>query len=94
MDTDYFQSLLSQRAADPDNSAIQRRIDNFLTENSRDNSGMDDDDYRKFIPGQTWLSREQRRKQDLDTTLMALKLPYPDIRKMHVTLFLTFCSKL
>ena len=73
MDTDYFQSLLSQRAADPDNSAIQRRIDNFLTENSRDNSGMDDDDYREFIPGQTWLSREQRRKQDLDTTLNGIE---------------------
>ena len=73
MDADYFQSLLSQRAADPHNSAIQRRIDNFLTETSRDNSGMDDDDYREFIPGQTWFSREQRRKQDLNTTLNGIE---------------------
>ena len=73
MDTDYFHSLLSQRAADPDNSAIQRRIDNFLSENFRDNTGMDDDDYREFVPGQTWLSREQRR-QDLDTTMDGIEV--------------------
>ena len=73
MDAAYFQSLLSQRAADPNNPAIQRRIDNFLTEHSRDNSGMHDDDFREFIPGQTWLSREERRKQDLDTTLNGIE---------------------
>ena len=73
MDAAYFQSLLSRRAADPNNPAIQRRIDNFLTEQSRDNSGMHDDDFREFIPGQIWLSREERRKQDLDTTLNGIE---------------------
>ena len=73
MDEAYFQSLLSQRAADPNNPAIQRRIDNFLTENSRKSSEMFTDDFREFIPGQTWLSREERRKQDLDTTLNGIE---------------------
>ena len=73
MDEAYFQSLLSQRAADPNNPAIQRRIDNFLTEHSRNNSGMSGDDFKEFIPGQTWLSREERRKQDLDTTLNGIE---------------------
>ena len=73
MDEAYFQSLLSQRAADPNNPAIQRRIDNFLTEHSRENSGMSGDDFREFVPGQTWLSREERRKQDLGTTLTGIE---------------------
>ena len=72
MDTDYFNSLLTQRAADPENSAIQRRIDNYLSENCRNTTEMDDD-YREFVPGQVWLSREQRRL-DLDTTMDGIEV--------------------
>ena len=73
IDAAYFQSLLSRRAVDPNNPAIQRKIDNFLTETSRDSSGMHQDDFKEFIPGEKWLSREERRKQDLDTTLTGIE---------------------
>ena len=71
MDTDYFQALLSQRAEDPDNAAIQKRIDNFLTtlDSPRDNTDVDEDGFREFIPGQQWMSRAERRRQDLDVTM-------------------------
>ena len=72
MDTKYFHSLLTQRAEDPENSAIQRRIDKYLSENCRSTTEMDDD-YREFIPGQVWLSRKQRRL-DLDSTMTGIEL--------------------
>ena len=73
IDAAYFQSLLSRRAVDPNNPAIQRKIDNFLTETSRGGSRMHQDDFKEFIPGEKWLSREERRKQDLDTTLTGIE---------------------
>ena len=73
MDEAYFQSLLAQRAADPNNPVIQRRIDNFLAETSKDNAEMTDDEYREFVPGERWLSREERKQKDLDETLTGLQ---------------------
>ena len=73
MDEAYFQSLLAQRAADPSNPAIQRRIDNFLTENSKKDDGMTEDDYKEFVPGEKWLSRQERRQKDLGTALTGLE---------------------
>ena len=72
MDTKYFHSLLTQRAEDPNNSAIQRKIDKYLSENCRGTTEIDDD-YREFIPGQVWLSRKQRRL-DLDSTMTGIEL--------------------
>ena len=71
MDTKYFHSLLNQRAADPGNSAIQKRIDKYLSEHCSNDTDMDDD-YKEFVPGEVWLSRAQRRL-DLDTTMNGIE---------------------
>ena len=73
MDSDYFKSLLAQRAADPDNAVILRRIDNFLSNSSRDNIGVDENGYREFIPGQPWLSQAETRRRDLDTAMEGIE---------------------
>ena len=73
MDEAYLTSLLAQRAADPNNPVIQRRIDTFLAETSKDNAEMNDDDYKEFVPGERWLSREERRQKDLGTALNGLE---------------------
>ena len=73
MDEAYFQSLLAQRATDPNNPVIQRRIDNFLAETSKDNAEKADDEYREFVPGERWLSREERKQKDLDAALNGLQ---------------------
>ena len=73
MDEAYLTSLLAQRAADPNNPVIQRRIDTFIAETSKDNTEMTDDDFKEFVPGERWLSREERRQRDLGTALTGLE---------------------
>ena len=73
MDEAYFQYLLAERAADPSNPAIQRRIDRFLAENSKKDDGMTEDDFKEFVPGEKWLSRQERRQKDLGTALTGLE---------------------
>ena len=34
---------------------------------------MTDDDYKEFVPGERWLSREERRQKDLGTALTGLE---------------------
>ena len=73
MDEAYLTSLLAQRAADPNNPVIQRRIDTFIAETSKDNAEMTDDDFKEFVPGERWLSREERRQKNLGTALNGLE---------------------
>ena len=73
MDETYFQHLLAEREGDPSNPAIQRRIDRFFSETSKKDDRMPEDDFVAFVPGEKWLSKQERRQKDLGTALDGLK---------------------
>ena len=73
MDETYFQYLLAERAADPSNPAIQRRIDRFIAASSKKDDEITEDDFKEFVPGEKWLSRQERRQKDLGTALNGLE---------------------
>ena len=69
MDADYFQHLLGQKETYPDNPATHRRFNNFVQENSKNTGGYEASKYREFIPGQPWMSKEQKDHEDLHRIL-------------------------
>ena len=69
MDADYFQHLLGQKEAHPDNPATHRRFNNFVQENFKNTGGYGASNYREFIPGQPWMSKEQKDHEDLHRIL-------------------------
>ena len=73
MDETYFQHLLAEREGDPSNPAIQRRIDRFFPETSKKDDRMPEDDFVAFVPGEKWLSKQERRQKDLGTALNSLE---------------------
>ena len=73
LDEAYFQYLLKERAANPNNPEIQKKIDKLLAENSKKDDIMPEDDFVAFVPGEKWLSKQERRQKDLGTALDGLK---------------------
>ena len=85
MDEDYFNSLLKQREAHPGNPTTQRRIDSFMKDNFRKTEEDDISCYREFVPGQPWMSRAQKKREDLYTTMNEIEVSISVLRPVSYT---------
>ena len=65
MDSDYFQHLLDQKEKYPDNPATHKRFNTFVQGNFQNTGGYGASNYREFIPGQPWMSKEQKDHEEL-----------------------------
>ena len=90
MDEDYFNSLLSQREANPDNLTTQRRIDNCMQDNFKNTVGDDVNCYREFVPGQPWMSREQRERQDLNIIMDEIEVSISVLKHKTAALHIVY----
>ena len=65
LDSDYFQHLLDQKEKYPDNPATHKRLNTFAQRHFKNTEDYGANNYREFIPGQPWMSKEQKDHEEL-----------------------------